>query len=198
MRRRIRRVTMGKVPIKHAGATVGNTGQGVGSFFTLQAIITETGARTTAGGVQVTKDNANTEDICNIGDIIKYVNFTVECSPRGASPTNDNDNAGWLEWAVVYQKERNINPTVANIGVTTLGVICSHFYRENCFMTGCFPLGTKQAMCQDIRIKIPKDWCKIKIGYVLNLLCFVRTSSSTDTRTDSHRLITSFHYKCYS
>ncbi len=198
MRHRIRRVTLGKVPIKHAVTTVGNTGAGVGSYFTLNAIITETGARVTAGGVQVTKDNANTESICNIGDIIKYVNFCIECSPRGANPTQDNDNCAWLEWAVVYQEERDINPTVANIGVATLGTICSHFYRENCLMTGCFPIGTKQAMSTDLKIKIPRKWCRLKIGYVLNLLCYVRTSVSTDVRTDSHRLIASAMYKCYS
>ncbi len=189
---------MGKVPIKHAGTLVDNTGAGTGSFFAMQALNVEAGLRTTSGGVQTTKDNANTEELCNIGDIVKYINFCIQACPRGANPTNDNDNCAWLEWAVVYQEERNIAPTVANIGVLTLGAICSHFYRENCLMTGCFPIGTKQAMSTDLHIKVPQKWIRAKIGWVCTLFCYIRTSDSTDVRTDSHRLVASYHYKCYS
>ncbi len=198
MRHRIRRQTLGKIPIKHSSTLLDNTGPGVGSFFRHVIYATEAGIRLQAGQNQNIKENANTEELCNVGDIIKYVNLCIECSPRGVNPTNDNDNAGWLEWAVVFQEERDVAPTVANIGVLTLGCIASHFYRENCLMTGCFPLGTKQAMSQDIKIKVPRKCCRLKIGFILHLICYVRTSLSTDTRTDSHRLLASSHYKSYS
>ncbi len=198
MRHRVKRLTYGKDPVKHSSTLVDNTGQGVGSFFGHIVFQTRVGPRLTTGGVQTIQDSADTEDVVNVGSIIKYVNICLQASPRGANPTNDNDNAGWLEWAVVWNEEANIFPTVANIGVLTLGAICSHVFRQNCLMTGCFPLGTKQAMAQDIKIKLPKKCCKIRVGSRLTCICFVRTSSSTDTRTDSHRLIASSHFKVYN
>ena len=198
MRHRIRRLTLGKVPIKHSSTLVDNTGQGVGSFFTHQIFVTGVGIRGLAGQVQNLKENATNESTCEVGDTIKYVNICLEASPRGATPTNPADNCAWLEWAVVFQQERDAEPTVANIGVATLGVICSHAFRENCLMTGCFPVGTQQSMAQDIKIKLPRKCIRLRQGYVLNIFCFIRTSSSTDTRTDSHRLIASSHFKSYS
>ncbi len=198
MRHFKRRMTKGKVPVKHSSTLVDNTGAGVGSFFAHLLYDVDAGLRSTSGAVQVIQDKANTEEECRIGDVVKYVNICLQASPRGPSPTDDNDNAGWLEWAVVWQREKLGAPTVANIGVLTLGVICSHAFRENCLMTGCFPIGTKQAMAQDLRIKIPKRCCGLKLGDSLNIYCYVRTSLSTDTRTDSHRLIASSHFKAYS
>ena len=192
------RLTMGKAPVKHASTLVDNTGQGVATIFGHVIYETNVGIRLTSGAVQTIKDSETTERLVMVGSIIKYVNICLECSPRGANPTADNDNAGWLEWAVVWQQERNVDPTVANLGVATLGTVCSHVYRENCLLTGCFPLGTKQAMSQDIKIKLPQKCCKVKMGDQLQILCFVRTSSSTDTRTDSHRLIASSMFKAYN
>ncbi len=193
-----RRQTFGKVSVKHSSTLLDNTGAGVGSFFRHQIYVTEVGVRNTSGAVQTVKDFATTGDDVNIGDVVKYVNICLEACPRGANPTNDNDNCAWLEWAVVWQQERSTPVTVANIGLETLGVLCSRSYRENCLMTGCFPIGTKQAMSQDIKIKLPQKCVKIKIGSLLQIFCYVRTSSSTDVRTDSHRLIASSHFKCYS
>ncbi len=195
--RRYVRVTRGKVPVKHSSALVGNQGQG-GAIFDHIIFDTTVGIRNVSGASQTIKDTATTENECNVGDIIKYVNICLQCSPRGANPTNDNDNAGWLEWAVIYSKERTTNITSANLGVATMGVVCSHSLREDCLMTGCFPIGTKQAMAQDLHIKIPQRMCRLKIGSILRILCHIRTSSSTDVRTDSHRLMVSSHFKCYS
>ncbi len=192
------RATKGLNGIKHSSTLVANTGQGVATFFTHVVFITDVGTRNLAGGVRNIKDIATTGNTVNVGDMIKYVNICLECCPRGANPTNDNDNCAWLEWAVVWQRERDVQPTVANIGVGQLSELCTNLYRENCFLTGCFPIGTKQAMSQDIKIKIPRRCCKIKMGDVLEIICFVRTSNSTDTRTDSHRLIASSLFKVYS
>ncbi len=196
--RRIFRQTSGKVPIKHSSILVDNTGPGVGSFFAHRIFVTDVGSRIQSGGVQVLQDESSNEDICKVGDIIKYVNICLQCTPRGAQPTDDLDNAGWLEWAVVWQEEAVKNINVTNIGVATLGVIASHAYRQNCLLTGCFPIGTKQAMAQDIKIKLPKKCTRLRQGSILECWCYVRTSKSTDTRTDSHRLIASSHFKSYN
>ena len=194
---RHRRLTMGKTPIKHASALVANTGQGAGSYFTHQIYVTDVGARNVGGGVLTIKDSATTGNTINVGDIVKYVNCCIECGPR---TTTDplSDNIAWLEWALVFQNERDANPNVSNIGVATLGVICTNFYREDCLMTGCFPIGSQQSMSVDLKFKLPKKCVKIRLGYVLNLLCFVRTVDSTDTRTDSHRLMVSSMFKSYT
>ncbi len=196
--RRYKAITRGKDPVKHGSSLTDNTGAGVGSFFNHLIFRTTVGGRITSGGVQTVRQSATTEEFLQVGDIVKYVNICLQCCPRGASPTNDNDNCAWLEWAVIWSEETNIVPTVANIGVLNLGIICQHVYRENCIMTGCFPIGTKQAMSQDIKIKLPVKACKIKMGAQLRILCYVRTSVTTDPRTDSHRLIASSFFKGYS
>ncbi len=195
---RHRKVTMGKTPVKHESTLVDNTGPGVGSYFTHQIYVTDVGVRNVGGGVATIKDTATTGSKVNVGDIVKYVNACIQCSPRGANPTQDNDNCAWLEWALVFQKERDVNPNVSNIGVATLGVVCANFFREDCLMTGCFPIGSKQAMSVDLKFKLPIKCVKIRMGYVLNLICYVRTSVFTDMRTDSHRIICSSMFKCYT
>ncbi len=191
------RVTRGKIPVKHASTLVDNTGAGVGTLFG-HVIYAVTQQRDLAAGVQTIKVESTTENRVEVGDLIKYINICLECAPRGVEPANLPDNCAWLEWAVIWQRERNAFPTVANIGVATLGTLASHMYRENCFMTGCFPIGTRQAMSQDIKIKLPTRCCRIRIGDRMTVLCYVRTSLSTDTRIDSHRLIASSHFKVYS
>ncbi len=195
---RTRRVTSGKVPIKHSSTLVDNTGAGVGSFFGHVILDTNVGLRAASGGVKALQVQSTNEETCQVGDIVKYLNICLECSPRAVEPTNVLDNAGWLEWAVVYQSEAVANPGVANIGILTLGCIASHFYRENCLMTGCFPIGTRQAMAQDIKIKVPLKWTRLRQGFIAKIYCYIRTSNSADVRTDSHRLIASSHFKSYS
>ncbi len=184
--------------MKHASTLVANVGPGDGSIFNHEVYKTNVGGRLTSGAVQVLKDSETTENTVLVGSIIKYVNICIECAPRGVDSTNIKDDSGWLEWAVVWQQERDVDPTVANIGVLTLGVIASHVYRENCLLTGCFPVGSRQSMAADIKIKLPQKCCKIKMGDTLKVLCYLRGSSSTDTRTDSNRLICSSMFKAYN
>ncbi len=191
------RQTRGQTPIKHSSTLVDNTGAGVGSLFSHLIFGTES-ARGTSGGVQNLKNFINTEEQVEVGDIIKYVNICLQCSPRAVEPTNVLDNAGWLEWCVFWQRETDKSVGVANIGILTVGCIASHQFRENCLLTGCFPIGTRQAMAQDIKIKIPRRCCKIKLGDKLRVTCYIRTSNSADMRTDSHRMIASSHFKAYS
>ncbi len=198
MRRRKVRLTMGKVAIKHASTLVDNTGPGVGSFFKHIIFETDVGNRQTSGAVKIIKAEADTGRVVNVGDIIKYVNVCLEASPRGVDSTNIKDDSGWLEWALVTQQEANLAPTVANIGVESLGVVCSQVFREDCLMTGCFPVGSRQSMSVDLKFKLPAKCCRIRRGHILHMFCYIRGSSSTDTRTDSTRLICSSMFKAYS
>ncbi len=198
MRHRIFRQTKGKVPIKHGSSLLDNSGPGVGSFFKHVIWETEVGPRNVTGGNQNIKTQADISRDCNVGDIIKYVNICIQCSPRGVDSTNIKDDAGWLEWAVFWQEVAQDVLTVANIGTETLGVLCGRAYRADSIMSGCFPLGSRQSMAQDLHIKIPKRMCQLKVGSTLQIFCYVRGSSSTDTRTDSNRLIVSSQFKAYS
>ncbi len=195
---RHRRVTMGKNSIKHSSTLLDNTGSGVGSFFGHLIYQANAGVRDVTGAIKVIKAQATTENIVNVGDIIKYVNVCLECSPRGVIPTNELDNAGWLEWALVWFNENSVTLNVTNIGVGTLGHLATNYYRGDCLMTGCFPVGTKQSMSVDLKFKLPRKAVRVNLGSQLLMLCYFRSSSSTDTRTDSHRLLASSHFKAYS
>ncbi len=198
MRHFRKRITMGKTPIKHASTLLANIGPGDGSFFGHVIFQTNVGQRIQSGASQVLQDASSNNDICMVGDIVKYVNICLECAPRGADSTNIKDDTGWLEWALVWQEERDTAPNVTNIGVETLGVVCSHAFRENCLLTGCFPVGSRQSMSTDLKIKLPQKCIKLRQGAILKIFCYLRGSSSTDTRTDSNRLIVSSMFKSYS
>ncbi len=192
------RLTLNKVPIKHGSTLLDNTGPGVGSFFAHVIWRTEVGGRVAAGQPKDIKVNASTDEECNVGDIIKYVNICIQAAPRGADSTNIKEDTGWLEWAIFWQSQSATVMTVANIGTDTLGVLNGRTYREDAIMSGCFPVGSRQSMSQDLHIKIPKRMCKLRMGNTLKIMCYMRGSSSTDTRTDSVRLLVSSQFKSYS
>ncbi len=198
MRHRVFRQTRGKVPIKHGSTLLDNTGPGVGSFFKHIIFKATSGQRAVDGSPKVIQNASSTDEDCQVGDIIKYVNICIECSPRGADSTNIKDDTGWLEWAIFWQHEANIVMTVANIGTDTLGVLSGRTYRADAIMSGCFPLGSRQAMSADLHIKVPKRMCNVRLGDRLQIMCYARGSLSTDTRTDSFRLLVSSQYKSYN
>ncbi len=198
MRHRPFRQTKGKVPVKHGSSLIANTGPGDGSFFKHVIWETEAGGRNTAGNNKVIKSEANIGRDCNVGDIIKYVNICIECAPRGADSTNIKDDTGWLEWAIFWEDQGSVTLTTANIGTENLGVLSGRAFRADALMSGCFPLGSRQAMAQDLHLKIPKRMCQLRMGNTLQIMCYARGSSSTDTRTDSYRLLVSSQYKAYS
>ncbi len=198
MRHRVFRITKGKVPIKHGSTLLANIGPGDGSFFKHVIWETDVGGRAAGGASKVIKSEANTGRTCEVGDIIKYVNICMQASPRGADSTNIKDDTGWLEWAIFWQDQTATTMTVANIGTDTLGVLTGRTYRQDAIMSGCFPLGSRQAMSADLHIKIPKRMCRLRMGSQLQIMCYMRGSSSTDTRTDSVRLLVSSQFKSYS
>ncbi len=198
MRHRVFRQTKGKVPVKHGSTLLDNTGPGVGSFFKHVIFKTSAGVRTTSGSPKTIQNLSKTDEDCQVGDVIKYVNICIQCSPRGVDSTNIKDDTGWLEWAIFFQAEGAITMTVANIGTDTLGVLSGRTYRQDAIMSGCFPLGSKQAMSADLHIKIPKRMTMMRLGSILQIMCYARGSNSTDTRTDSFRILCSSQFKSYS
>ncbi len=191
-------ITKTKTSVKHGSTLLDNTGPGVGSLFAHLVANTKAGNRNSSGAPEVLKTEISTDETCAVGDTIKYVNICIECSPRGADSTNIKDDCGWLEWGLIWQVEEADALAVTNIGTDTLGVLLNRSYRNNCIYTGCFPLGARQAMSQDLKFKIPPRMQKLTLGYRLVFFCYARGSSSTDTRTDSYRLLVSSQFKAYT
>ncbi len=196
--RRTFRKSRGKTSIKHGSTLVDNTGPGVGSFFVHRIYNVQAADRVAAGSPTNIQATQSTDETTMVGSQVYYANVCLQCSPRGAEPTNVLDNAGWLEWAVYWTRENDTDLLVTNIGTEMLGVLNGRTFRQDAIMSGCFPIGTRQAMSQDIKIKIPSRCCTLRQGDKLKIACYVRTSLSTDTRTDSHRLIASSQYKSYN
>ncbi len=188
------RLSTYKNPIKHSSTTVSNIGSGKVPT-THSVYFTNIGLRSGSGVIQTIKDIAKTDGTCNVGDIIKYINVCIQCGPRNL---NLEDNCGWLEWAVVRQVEQTQLMALTNLGVQSLQSNAQHEFRNNVMLTGCFPLGTNQANSVDLKLKIPKQWEKLKIGAILTVFCYFRSVDSTDVRTDSHRIVVSSIFKAYS
>lgn len=196
VRHKIRRQTMGKDAIKKSTTLVANIGQGTAVPFKHVLCTTNIGARTTTGATQnilVEQDTANT---AGVGNVIKYINICIEAGPRGLQPDDDSD-MGWLEYGIVKFKEVTVDPASANLGTKTLADVLTTNYRGDVIHTGCVPVGFKQPISVDLRIKIPKIFTKLQRGSELVLYCFFRSVNSTDLRSDNLRLVTSALYKIY-
>jgi len=183
-----------KTGVKHSSTLLANIGSGsVPSAHSVY--FTEAGARLAGGVTQNIKEKSNTAGECNTGDIIKYVNICIQCAPR---LINVEDNNGWLEWAAVRLVEATQLMALTNLGTQTLMDTAQKQYRNNVFLTGCFPIGMNQGNSLDLKLKIPKQWEKLLIGGILIIFLYFRSVDSTDTRTDSHRLVVSSIFKAYS
>lgn len=193
-RRRIIRKTMGKEPIKHSNTIVGNIGNATVNPIVLSLRESTVGARSTTGSVQTIRTSANTDSLCQVGDICKYINITIQASPRVSGAAN----AGWIEWAIVSQTGTWAWPSNTNLGTQTFADVCTKQFRGDCLYTGAIPLGTVQPVVQDVRFKLPPKIIKQLIGGYLHLFAIFRSSSSTDTQTDSTRVVMSCLYKNYS
>jgi len=196
-RRRIKRVTMGKDPIKqaHTLVTLHGNGSNVSEFLLYE---TRTGDRSLDGSAQSTKLGGSTSQVVEISDIIKYVNIVIQTAITEAGQTNQDDTQGWLEWAVVWRNEVSIPIPSTNLGTETIGVLASRMFRGDCLMTGQFPVSVNLPNVQPITIKLPAKAIKQKIGNELTLYFHFRASNSTDLTTDTVKSITSTHFKTYS
>ncbi len=190
-RRRIRR-TMGKDPIKKSLTLLENIGSG-SAVSTFEVISVPD--RSAGGATQTIRDSQDTAGKANVGDIVKYVNLTIQAANRDTNV--EPGDSGWLEWAVGFQKESTPALAVSQLGVKTLGDVSTQTLRGNSLLTGCIPVGSIQPVVQNIQIKIPKNLVKLQLGSSMILFSYFRSTDSTDVRTDNVRLVTSAIYKLY-
>ncbi len=194
-RRRIRLSAI-KVAVQHAETNIANAGNAAAPA-TFNVLETETGARTVTGAEQTTKDSSTTGEVCNIGDIVKYINLFIQAGPR---PDVDAvvDRTGWMEWALLMVKESDTTVPTTSTGTLTLGNICTNMFRNECIFTGCMPVGNTQPNYLAINIKVPKFKQKIRIGDEWRFMSMFRSVLSTSTSVATVRVIKSCMYKAYS
>ncbi len=192
--RRRPRTLRGKGNEKHSGTKVHIIGPA--TVATPFHIIrdSEVGDRDPAGGNDTITLGRSFEEECNIGDCCKYLNVHIQAGPR---TVNNLESAGWIEWAIVMAKGTDAPPTNANIGISTLGDICTKYYRNECILTGNLPVSANACSSQEIAVKVPKTKMFLRTGDEWNLFVRARTTSSTETSTASFKVLTFFNYKNY-
>lgn len=183
---------MGKDPIKKSASFIGNIGQG--SSPTSHTLL-EVPARSVDGATQTVRDDQNTGTSANVGDIIKYVNITIQAANQDAN-VEPNDT-GWFEWAVTFEKETQTSIPSTHTGTQTLPTLAMRIFRGDCLLTGQIPIGSIQPMTQEIKIKIPKAKVKLQLGSNMQIHTFFRSADSTDVRTDNIRRVVLTFYKLY-
>jgi len=186
---------MGKDPIKMSKTLISLIGQGTVSVTAHSIYTTDVGARDTLGATSTIRDSSTNSDVCNVGDIVKYVNLVIQAGGTGATPEDETN--GWLEWGVVFQKEAFFFPSNTGLGLQTLQDVLIKQFRGDCIMTGQIPIGNDQPITQEIRLKLPKKACKLSQGCNLNLFFHFRSVSSTNVQTDTTKVVTTSMYKRY-
>jgi len=196
-RRRIKRLTMGKDPIKHAHTLVSIHGNGslVQEF---EIILTNTGDRSLDGSTQVIQAEANTGKNVQISDIVKYVNIIIQSAATAEEEVTEGIRNGWIEWALVWRNEVDIPIPATNIGTLTLGVIANRMFRGDCLMSGQFPVAQGLPNIAELKVKLPSKAIKWKIGAELKLYFIFRDAVTTDVQTNTIKTVTSALFKAYS
>jgi len=194
-RRKIKRVTMGKDPIKHSATKVSTIGNG--SLVGAQTLIsTNAGDRSLDGGLKVIQAQANTGNIVMVSSIVKYITVHFQSAITDAGVAINSQ--GWLEYAVVWRDEVLITPPTTNLGTLTLGDICTQMFRGDCITTGNFPVSVNLPNSHSIQIKLPKKAVKWRLGDQLILFTIFRSATVTDVDTTSTRLLASSNFKVYN
>ena len=191
------RRTQGKEPIKKSTTIVNILGQGSAAAAKLQVISVP--VRNLTGFVSTIIDDQDTGRKANVGNVIKYLNLCIQIGPRAnqEGPEPDIDNNGWLEYALITQKELEQDMATAQLGTQTLGDVATKQYRGDCIFTGCIPVSAVTANSLDLKIKLPPKIQKLQQGSSINLYCAFRSVNSADLRSDSHKLVMSAIYKLY-
>ncbi len=194
-RRKIRRRTIGKTPIQHCQTLIANVGAATAPA-TQVVLLTEAGARSLDGAGFNTTAGRDSDNECNIGDVCKYVNLFIQIGPREIAVGNDERN-GWLEWAFVCVKESETAVPITQLGVLTLGTVCTNMFRNECIFTGNVPVGANQPASASIQIKIPRSKQTLRVGDEWRFITYYRDMNATAGDLDSNRLIKSYMYKSY-
>ncbi len=184
----------GKAFEKHSGTLVHVIGPGTVTLPLHLIRDTEVGDRSPSGATDtITLGRSNAEE-CNVGDTCKYVNLHIQVGPRNL----DNlQSQGWLEWAFVCHKSSDPAVVQTNILTQTLGDLATKYFRNDCIFTGNLPISSSGCSSQEIQLKIPKSKQMLRQGDVWQLLIFARTVSTTETGTNTFKVMTSFNYKNY-
>lgn len=198
MARRFRPRTLARmVSEQHSGTKVHTIGPG--TVITPEHLIrdSQVGARDPAGGNDTIQQGRGFEEECNIGDKCKFVNLFIQVAPRTLGDPPSIQNIGWIEWAFCCIKNDTAPPVNTNLGLQTLGNVCTTYLRHDCIFTGAVPVGTQQPNAVSIQLKIPKAKIKLTVGDEWMLFLHARTASSTETGTGTFRVISSFMYRNY-
>ncbi len=185
---------MGKAHEKHSDSLFSVIGPGTAVIPTHVMRDTEVGDRDPAGGNDTIQLGRSYAEECNVGDTCKYMNIHIQAGPR---LVDDLASMGWLEWGFVCHK--NSDPIVAktNIGTATLMDILTKYFRNDCIYTGNLPLNSSGCVSQEITLKIPKTKWTLRSGDVWELIFAARTVSTTETGTNTFKVITSCNYINY-
>ncbi len=191
-RRFMKKQTVGKAGVKHAGTLLANSGAGsVPTKFTI--IETDVGPRD-ENATQI-QSSATTAEICMTGTLIKFVNIHIQCASRVGT---EDERMGWLEYAAVWKRESETDLTITELGTQTLGQTATNRYRNDCIWTGFVPIGLTQPNGVNLQLKMPKSKQFLKIGEEFVLFTFFRSQNSASVATTSIRQVLSFNYKAYN
>lgn len=191
---RARRTLRGKSYEKHSDTLVSVIGPGTATIPVMLVRDTEVGDRDPAGGNDTIQLGRGLGEECNIGDSCKFVTIHIQAGPR---LVDDLASMGWLEWGFVCHKNSDTAVAKTNLGTNTLGDILTKYFRNECIMTGNLPLSSSGCSSQEIALKIPKSKIQMRIGDVWEFIFAVRTVSTTETGTNTFKVLTSFNFKNY-
>lgn len=189
----IQRATKGKLKVKKSRTQLTNLGNG-DTIANHVLLVTQVGDR--IEGTSTIKESANNNNICNVGDMVKYINYCIQCGARDVTP--EDEAQGWLEYGLVLQTETEVVPSNTTLGTQTLQDTLTKLFRNNCIFTGCIPIGGDQPFSVDLKFKIPKKWSTIRQGANWHVYSAFRSVQSTSVIPDIVRLVTSHIYQCYS
>ncbi len=194
-KRRVKRQTMGKEPVKHSDTLIGVIGNG-SSVVTDDLVVTRADDRSTDGTRFTIQESANTGADCLTGTIVKYLRVVLQ-----GAITSDGvltNTQGWVEWAIVFRNETTVAMPSTNIGLRTLGDLCTTMFRGDCLMTGQFPTSVNLPNVEAIMIKLPAKAVKLKVGSKILLYTMFRDADTTDLQTDTVKLVKSWAFKAYN
>ncbi len=194
-RRRKRAVTMGKNPVKHTDTATFTTGPGVTPNLDRAEIMAlDQGSRSTSGATVNLQGNITTDNTCQVGDCIKYVNIRIQ----GGGKTDAFNNSGWIEYALVKQKETELEIPNTNIGTNTLADLATKIFRGDCVWTGAMPIANNQPNVTDLHIKLPKEFNRCNLGQRLDLFLFARSVNIADVSTNTRSIIVTSQFIGYN
>ncbi len=192
-RRKIQRKTMGKEAIKKSATLLAVIGPSTNPITDFPLISVP--ARNTVGQQVDIRDVQTTDVDANVGDIVKYINIRIQSGPTDETP--EDDTSGWLEWAIVKYRELITPPSNNQLGVRTLGDICTKMFRGDHLLNGAIPVGGDQPAVQDIILKVPKVAIKMQLGSAIVLFVHFRSSNNASVSTTLNDVVLSCQYKLY-